>query len=33
VTRHEKGIAYVRPWNEFAEENRIAAEETQPKVQ
>jgi membrane protein implicated in regulation of membrane protease activity len=33
VTRHEKGIAYVRPWSEFAEENRIATEEAQPKVQ
>jgi hypothetical protein len=26
VTRYEKGIAYVRPWNEFAEEHRIVAE-------
>jgi len=26
VTRYEKGIAYVRPWNEFAEEHRIQAE-------
>jgi len=37
VTRYEKGIAYVRPWNEFAEENRldpgdVKKEEAQPKV-
>jgi membrane protein implicated in regulation of membrane protease activity len=26
VTRYEKGIAYVRPWSEFAEEHRIVAD-------
>lgn len=38
VTRYEKGIAYVRPWNEFAEENRldpgdVSEKEAQQKVQ
>ena len=36
VTRYEKGIAFVRPWAEFADEHRLDVEdknrEAQPKV-
>jgi len=33
VTKYEKGIAYVRPWKEFAEEHRIHAPESSRSVQ
>jgi len=29
VTRYEKGIAYVRLWEQFADEHQIVAESTE----
>src|SRR5205807_9083369 len=33
VTRYDKGIAFVRPWAEFADEHRIAVEDEKAAAQ